>query len=132
MTATGKVLLDTNIVIGLFAEEAPILAALGAVRTAYVPAIVLGELYYGAQRSGRTRENSARVDAFADAALVLPCDAATAAVYGDVKAGLRARGTPIPENDVWVAALARQHDLTLVTRDAHFGHVDGVQIIDWR
>ena len=65
------------------------------------------------------------------AAAVLPCDRATAARYGELKAALRAQGTPIPENDLWIAALARQHALTLVTRDAHFAGVRGLVVERW-
>jgi tRNA(fMet)-specific endonuclease VapC len=92
---------------------------------------VLGELYYGARKSARTAENVERVAAFAAAAAVLSCDAATAALCGELKAQLRAQGTPIPENDLWIAALARQHELTLVSRDAHFGAVRGLAVVSW-
>lgn len=131
MPAAGRALLDTNVIIALFAGEAAVIAALATVEAVYVPAVALGELYYGARKSGRPTENVTRVAEFAGAALVLACDAATAAMYGQVKAELRARGTPIPENDVWIAALARQHDLTLVTRDAHFDHVHGLSVAPW-
>jgi len=131
MPPAGRVLLDTNVIIALFAGEAAVLTELGSAEAVYVPAVALGELYYGARKSGRPAENVARVAEFATAALVLACDAPTAAVYGEIKAALRARGTPIPENDVWIAALARQHDLTLATRDAHFGHIDGVRVVGW-
>jgi len=48
-----------------------------------------------------------------------------------VKNALLAKGRPIPENDVWIAALARQHDLVLVTRDEHFAEVDGLTLARW-
>lgn len=85
-----------------------------------MPAIALGELYYGARKSAR-----------AAASAVLACDAATAAAYGEIKAELRARGTPIPENDLWIAALARHHRLTLVCRDAHFSSVPDLKVVAW-
>jgi len=47
------------------------------------------------------------------------------------KPALRSRGTPIPENDLWIAALAIQHDLTLVTRDSHFRLVKEVRTVSW-
>lgn len=61
-----------------------------------------------------------RLGGLAAASAGLSCDADTAARYGDLKATLRANGTPIPENDFWIAALAMQHDLTLASRDEHF------------
>ena len=104
------------------------LSAAGAV---FVPSIVLGELYYGARKSGGATANVARVDAFAAENTVLVCDEDTARRYGELKDGLRVSGRPIPENDIWIAALARQHGLTLATRDAHFSRVAGLPVASW-
>jgi len=104
------------------------LSAAGAV---FVPSIVLGELYYGARKSGRAAANVTRVDAFAAGNAVLVCDEDTARRYGEIKDGLRVIGRPIPENDIWIAAVARQHGLTLATRDAHFSHVAGLLVAAW-
>jgi tRNA(fMet)-specific endonuclease VapC len=131
MPPTGRVLLDTNILIGLLAAEPAILAGLRTAEAVYIPVIALGELYYGARKSARAAENIERVAAFATAAAVLHCDATTAAIYGELKAQLRAQGTPIPENDLWIAALAQQHALTLVSRDAHFAAVPGLAVLSW-
>ena len=62
---------------------------------------------------------------------ILSNDRATARLYGEVKESLRRKGTPIPENDIWIAAIARQHDLPLVARDAHFQQVDDLRIEEW-
>jgi tRNA(fMet)-specific endonuclease VapC len=131
MPPTGRVLLDTNILIGLLASEPAVLAGLRAVEAVYVPVIAVGELYYGARKSTRAAANVERVEALAAAAAVLHCDGATAAAYGELKAALRAQGSPIPENDLWIAALARQHDLTLVSRDAHFAAVPRLAVVSW-
>jgi len=61
--------------------------------------------------------------------MLLP-DLETARHYAEVNQNLRRRGTPIPTNDIWIAALALQHDLTLDTRDKHFQHVPGLKLID--
>ena len=97
----------------------------------FVPAIALGELYYGARKSTRTDQNIARIDEFAAAAAVLGCDAATAQQYGRIKNDLRAKGRPIPENDIWIAAVAVQHGLTVVSHDEHFGEVTGLPREVW-
>ena len=55
----------------------------------------------------------------------------TAGLYGETKAQLRLRGRPIPENDLWIAALARQHQLILATRDLHFDAVAAVDLVRW-
>jgi tRNA(fMet)-specific endonuclease VapC len=62
---------------------------------------------------------------------VLVCDVETARHYGRVRNELRRKGRPIPENDIWIAATARQHDLILVTRDPHFDEVEGLPIEAW-
>lgn len=131
MPAAGRVLLDTNILIALLAEEPAVVRGVRDAEAAFVPAIAVGELHYGARKSARATDNVERVAALAAASAVLACDAGTAAAYGELKATLRARGTPIPENDLWIAALARQHQLTLVSRDAHFSAVPELDVVTW-
>ena len=131
MARTGRFLLDTNIVIALFAREAAVQQRLAEASEVFVPSIVLGELYYGARKSTRVIENLARIDEFVASSTVLLCDRATAQQYGDIKNKLRAKGRPIPENDIWIAAIAMQYQLTLVARDGHFHEVDGLQIEAW-
>jgi tRNA(fMet)-specific endonuclease VapC len=120
---SGRFLLDTNIVIAIFAEESAVLERAAAADEVFVPAVALGELYYGARKSARSETNIARIDEFAAAAAVLGCDAVTAQQYGQIKNDLRAKGRPIPENDIWIAAVALQHGLTVVSRDDHFAEV---------
>ncbi|HEX9727854.1 MAG TPA: type II toxin-antitoxin system VapC family toxin [Gemmatimonadales bacterium] len=131
MPPTGSFLLDTNIVIALLAAEQSVVDHLAAAEAVYLSAIVLGELHYGARQSARADENLARPRAMAGATAVLNCDSETAERYGHVKARLRAKGTPIPENDLWIAALAVQHDLTVASRDVHFDLVPGLVRATW-
>jgi tRNA(fMet)-specific endonuclease VapC len=128
---SGRVLLDTNIVIALFAKEAAVEQHLAEAEEVFIASIVLGELYYGAQKSARVETNISRVNTFAAGSAVLVCDTATAQYYGVIKNQLRAKGTPIPENDIWIAAIARQYQLILVTRDEHFRAVDGLIVEQW-
>jgi len=79
MPATGRVLLDTNILIALLAAERPVLDGVRAAESVYVPVVALGELYYGARKSARVAENVERIAELAKAAAVLMCDAETAA-----------------------------------------------------
>ncbi len=74
----GSFLLDTNIVIALFAEEAAVKKRLAEDIEVFVPSIVLGELYYGALKSTRVEANLARLDEFARSSAVLVCDTETA------------------------------------------------------
>jgi tRNA(fMet)-specific endonuclease VapC len=127
----GRFLLDTNIAIAIFAQDAAVQGQLLSATEVFVPATVVGELYYGAHKSTRIMENLQKIDEFAQTSTVLVSDAGTAREYGEIKNYLRAKGRPIPENDIWIAAIAKQHGLTLATRDAHFGEVDGLTIEAW-
>jgi tRNA(fMet)-specific endonuclease VapC len=64
-------------------------------------------------------------------ARLLVCDEVTAQHYGEIKASLRTKGRLIPDNDIWIAACGMQHDLPLITRDAHFKNIDGIEIATW-
>jgi len=128
---SGKYLLDTNIVIALFAGEEAVIEMLKSADAVFSCAIVLGELFYGAQRSGRVKENVEQITEFAKSSIVLGCDAETAIHYGLTKNCLRLKGRPIPENDLWIAAIAKQHKLTLVTRDEHFFDIEGLTVQRW-
>jgi tRNA(fMet)-specific endonuclease VapC len=127
----GRNLLDTNIVIALFAQDAAVVEHLDEAEEVFIPSIVLGELYFGARKSRRVKENLARIDEFAFSNVVLGCDTETARYYGEIKNALREKGRPIPENDVWIAAIALQYDLTLISRDAHFGEIDHLKVESW-
>jgi tRNA(fMet)-specific endonuclease VapC len=128
---SGRYLLDTNIIIALFASESSIMDSLAQADETFLPSIALGELHYGARKSGRSQENLERIEALVANGTIIACDADTARQYGDVKNKLRIKGRPLPENDVWIAALALQHGLTLVTRDSHFQEVENLQTVAW-
>jgi tRNA(fMet)-specific endonuclease VapC len=96
-----------------------------------IPAIVPGELFFGAANSGRPPENTAKVERFASGRSILACDFHVALEYGRVRHRLRGKGRPLPENDVWIAAAARCHDLVPITGDRHFQEVDGLRIEEW-
>jgi tRNA(fMet)-specific endonuclease VapC len=127
----GRILLDTNIVIAVFAGEKPVRERLAECPVVFLPSTVLGELYYGARKSSQATANFARIEQLAAAVAILPCDATTARLYGEIKASLRLKGRPIPENDIWIAAVAQQYGLSLATRDEHFNQVTGLAVESW-
>jgi len=124
-------LLDTSFLIAVANSEVAALRRLQEHPAWLIPCIAVGELVAGAWRSGRAERNIAWLEEWLQHVLIVPCDAETAWHYGHITALLLDCGTPIPENDAWIASIARQHDLTLVTRDAHFQHVDGLTIEAW-
>jgi tRNA(fMet)-specific endonuclease VapC len=123
---SGSFLLDTNIVIALFQGDEKILNRLKQIKNIFVPHIVIGELYFGAFKSGKAKENINRVSEFSLKNEILSSDQHTAKIYGEIKANLKSIGKPIPENDIWIAAVTKQYDLTLITRDTHFKSVPGI------
>ncbi|MGE0373808.1 MAG: type II toxin-antitoxin system VapC family toxin [Planctomycetaceae bacterium] len=127
----GKHLLDTNIIVALFKDEENIRSEIAAAAEVFVPAIAVGELYYGAQHSAHVEKNMRLIREFAANSVVLACDLSTAEHYGRIKNELKSKGRPLPENDLWIAAIARQHGLTVVTCDHHFKAIDALPLEEW-
>ena len=123
-------LLDTNIIIAMFSDEGAIQAKI-LNDDVFVAATVIGELRFGAQNSAKVAENHRRIDWLVQQTTILPCDLETAWWYGIIRDRMQRKGRPIPNNDIWIAAIAIQHDLVLVTRDSHFEEVDTLQVQRW-
>lgn len=129
--AGNKFLMDTNAIIALQRDNDALKKLLSTASDVFVPAIAVGELYYGAYKSRRVEDNRKNVASFIANRFVLNVDVNTADIYGQVKQILRTKGRPIPENDIWIAALSIQYDLTLITADAHFNEVDNLKLQGW-
>jgi tRNA(fMet)-specific endonuclease VapC len=128
---SGSYLLDTKAVIALLKAENSIQELLAGIDETFLSFIVLGEPYFGAEKSQRTQANLLEIERFAAGCTVLGCNLETARHYGRIKLDLMRKGCPIPENDLWIAATARQHDLSLVTRDGHFDDIEGLSLLRW-
>jgi len=126
----GKFLLDTNIVIAFLTDDNSIRHPSPADQL-YVSCTVIGEMFYGALSSNQIEENTNRLAEFVRDTISIPCDEDTARVYGEVKSALRKIGRPIPDNDIWIAAVAIQHSLSLVSRDEHFANIDQLNLVRW-
>src|SRR5689334_18242352 len=110
--AGNKYLLDTNIIAAILNKELQVETRLKD-NIAYLCSITLGELYFGAYKSARSTENLDRINRLTSTYPVLVCDQMTADHYGQTKHALKQKGRPIPENDIWIAALALQHGFIL-------------------
>lgn len=93
------------------------------------PFAVVGELRFGAMGGRDPRQRLAEVEDLVRRGITLAADVETARVYADVRHRLKAAGTPLPENDVWIAAVCIQHGLTLITFDRHFDRVEGLTVV---
>lgn len=126
----NSILLDTSVVIRHL-RQASLTEQLAAYEELYLPQQALGELYHGAYKSDRPEKHLAQIEQFLLAADVLTPDKDTSKHYGRIAAQLARAGTPIPQNDIWMAALAVQCGLPLATADDHFRRVDGLNVLFW-
>ncbi len=94
----------------------------------FIPVITVGELYFGAQKSTYVKENISRIEELVETSKVLECSSETAQFYGTIKNNLKIKGHPLPENDIWIAAIAEEHGLILISRDDHFKYVDTIKL----
>ncbi|SRR5258708_15826625 len=96
-----------------------------------VSTIVIGELYFGFKRGRNERKNLEILYKFlSDSKVkVLKISSQTAKIYSDVKHSLKEKGSPIPENDIWIAACAIETDSTLITFDKHFLSIENLKLI---
>ncbi len=124
-------ILDTNAVSALFEGDAALGEQLAQKSRHHLPVVVIGEYRYGVLRSRHRRRLSQLLDSLILDSVILRVDETTARAYADVRDELRVLGRPIPENDVWIAALARQHGEPVVSRDKHFEAVDGLRLVRW-
>ena len=128
--ANGRFPLDTNIIIALLEGDDSVLSHLDLAAEVFIPAVALGELFFGAAKSGRPSENTARVERFASGRAIVSSDIDVAREYGKLKQYLKKKGRPLPENDIWIAAAAKCHGMVLVTRDRHFREVEDLPTAD--
>lgn len=124
-------ILDTNAVSALLRGDLALAPLLESSERHHLPVIVIGEYRYGLLRSRHRQPLAAFLDTLIRESLVLRIDEATTVHYAAVREELRAAGRPIPENDVWIAALARQHEQPLISRDEHFDEVPGLERLAW-
>jgi tRNA(fMet)-specific endonuclease VapC len=128
---SGSYLLDTNIVVAVLNGALDLAPRREAGALLYVYATVVGELLFGFEKSTRREKNLEALDRLLTYCVALPCTAATAPHYARVRRRLELGGKPIPQNDLWIAASAFEHELVLVTHDTHFESIDGLRQVAW-
>lgn len=124
-------ILDTNAVSALLAGDPALGEVLAGDERHHLPVIVIGEYRYGLRGSRFRGHLQSLLEILIRESFVLRIDEATAEAYSEVRDELRRKGRPIPENDIWIAALARQHRQTLVSRDGHFDYVPDLRRVAW-
>jgi tRNA(fMet)-specific endonuclease VapC len=127
----GSAAVDSNAYVALCSSDVNAASLIGSFHTVFLPVVVLGELLYGAGASARAAENRRKVDEFAGKCKVLEVTVAVAERYSELRLQLRHVGTPIPDNDLWIAATCIVEGVPLITRDGHFGHLSMLQTLAW-
>jgi predicted nucleic acid-binding protein len=125
------VIVDTNALSAFFDAEVGVVHHFERADDIVVPVIVLGEYRFGLLGSRRRQVREEVLERFVRAARVLEVTDATSRHYAAIRHDLRVAGTPIPVNDTWIAALARQHALPVLSNDAHFDAVRDVRRMGW-
>ena len=122
-------ILDTNAVSAWADGHAAIKAPLRVADRLVVPSVVLGEYYFGIRQSRHRSRYEAWLARYLPLTEIAAVTSATADAYAEIRLELKRVGAPIPPNDAWIAALARQHGLPVLTNDRHFDVVGGVRRI---
>ena len=123
-----RVLLDSNAYSRLMRGDDQAAAVVRDATEILMSAVVVGELLYGFRSGSRLEKNMADLRSFLNNPYVsfVPVGPVTADRYSRVAAALRVKGSPIPANDVWIAAHAMETGADLVSADRHFESVDGI------
>lgn len=125
-----RLLVDTNVLTAYFGGDTAVMDALASATTVWASVIVIGELEAGFRGGSRYAENLAVLERFLrhPTVSILPIDRETSTVFGEIKTALRRTATPIPLNDIWIAAQALQWGAVVATYDEHFAKVPGVRL----
>jgi tRNA(fMet)-specific endonuclease VapC len=126
-----KVLIDTNIYSLAMKGDVTVVNVLRKIDQIGFSAISAGELFSGFKGGNREEKNREELNVFLDSPRVVvhTIDVATADFYASILNNLKLSGTPIPTNDIWIAAVAFQHGYKLLTKDRHFDLIPGLVII---
>jgi tRNA(fMet)-specific endonuclease VapC len=120
-----RVAVDTNRLTDLFQGDAQLAGQMGTCEEVWIPLMALAEIKTGFYGGDRLNRNEALLRSLLarDTVGILFPGRETAEHYARLFVQLKRAGTPVPDNDLWIAALALEHDLTLITRDRHFERI---------
>ena len=124
-------ILDTNALSAAADDDPAVISILARAEQIAIPVIVLGEYRYGIAQSRNRASYATWLKGLLNDCLVLDINEPTSQYYAEITLELKRKGTPIPTNDIWIAALCRQHGLPLLSRDQHFDSVAGNKRIGW-
>ena len=125
----GKIILDSSALIQALRGDDGLWAKISSFSSRATTSFALAEILAGAKLSKTPAQNLAQVRRLIATLSVFYPGGETVEFYSDIWVQLRRRGTPIPTNDIWIAALCLEHDLPLLTNDNHFSFIDGLKVV---
>lgn len=124
-------ILDTNALSAVADDDVSAVRVFREATSIEIPVIVLGEYRFGIAQSRRSKEYETWLEELIAVTRVLAVDEESSRHYAQIRAELKRAGSPIPSNDLWIAALSRQHRLPVMSQDQHLGLVEGLKRIGW-
>jgi len=124
-------ILDTNALSAAADDDPAVIALLARAEQVAIPVIVLGEYRHGIAQSRNRASYESWLTGLLQDCMVLDINEPTTHYYTEISLELKRKGTPVPTNDLWIAALCRQHSLPLLSRDRHFDWVAGNKRVGW-
>lgn len=122
-------LLDTNVVVRILNGDKSLVQQLIDYNNICTCSVVLGELLYGAEKSSRVQENKNKAQSFCSNFEILSVDEKVSESYGVLKNKLLSQGKVLPENDMWIAAIAIANNVSVITQDKHFEEIENISVI---
>ena len=122
-------LMDTNVIVRVLNGDRELINELSKISSLCTCTVVLGELMYGAAKSAHVVQNKQNAKIFCSRYPLLGVSNIVAEFYGEIKKDLLSHGNVMPENDMWIAATALANDMTVITQDKHFEHIQNLMVI---
>ena len=122
-------LMDTNVIVRVLNGDRELINELLKISSLCTCTVVLGELMYGAAKSAHVVQNKQNAKSFCSRYPLLGVSNIVAEFYGEIKKDLLSHGNVMPENDMWIAATALANDMTVITQDRHFEHIQNLMVI---
>lgn len=130
MELIKQIAIDTNIGIQILNGDEQLATKVRNFEMVYLPIVVCGKLLFGAKNSNKPLSNQIRYCEFMESAIILNINYLVAEEYAHIRKQLKDKGKPIPENDIWIAAICLSNQLPLATKDKHFRYIEGLIILD--
>jgi len=131
LKANGKLAVDTNAVIAYRQGTPDVCSLIEGADIIILPVIVFGELLFGAANSTRPQENEQATRKFLAQSVLVLIDESIVTCYAHMRLELKKKGRPLPENDIWIAAICLELGVPLLSRDSHFDHVPNLRVVNW-